>query len=62
MKEKGPDYDRFDNDEEWDFALVSSLNLVICLLLMVRWCQIKHQSAMRRNRLTFKIHLWYFIN
>ena len=49
-------------DKLWDFAIVTSINICIILLLIVRFSHIKHQSALKRNRLTFGLHKWFVLN
>ena len=49
-------------EDLWDFSIISSLNTGLILLLAVRLCHIAHQSAMKRNRLTFRKHLWALLN
>lgn len=46
----------------WDFSIVTSVNLCIILLLTVRLCHLRHQSALKRNKLTFGLHQWFIFN
>ena len=43
MRLRGNEYDKVTMDDKlWDFAIVTSINTCIILLLVVRLCHIKH--------------------
>ena len=47
---------------QWDFSVVSSLNFTLILGLVIRVSHTAFQSATKRNRLTFRIMLWFIAN
>ena len=48
-------------EDVWDFAIVSSISLSVLVFLTARTCQIHYQSAFKRNKLTFRINLWWVL-
>ena len=47
---------------EWDFSILSSVNISSIFFVLVRIIHIYFQSATKQNRLTFKILKWFFLN
>ena len=46
----------------WDYSIIVSLNTTVILFFLMRICYFTNLSALNRNKITFKLLLWFFAN